>query len=102
MQSQPKLSKVVVEEPAKDKKIKITYTEFTTLTQLIVHTFRQFEKESGMESVSQSDIVNKLVMQIEVQENLHGTSMERAVELTQKIKNVIQHLITKENVLIVT
>jgi len=78
LQSQPKPSKVVVEEPVKDKKVKITYTEFTTLTQLIVHTIRQFEKESGMESVSQSDIINKLVQQIEVEDNIQGTSMERA------------------------
>jgi hypothetical protein len=37
-----------------------------------------------------------------VEDNINGTSMERAVETSKKIANVIQHLITKENVLIVT
>lgn len=101
-QSQPKSTKVIVEEPAKAQKVKITYDEFTKLTQLIVYTIRQFEKESGMESVSQADIVNRLIQQIEVEDNINGTSMERAVETSKKIANVIQHLITKENVLIVT
>lgn len=55
-----------------------------------------------MESVSQADIVNRLIQQIEVEDNINGTSMERAVETSKKIANVIQHLITKENVLIVT
>lgn len=55
-----------------------------------------------MESVSQSEIVNKLVTNIEVEEATTGTSLARAEQTTKKVQNVINHLITKENVLIVT
>lgn len=55
-----------------------------------------------MESVSQADIVNKLVQKIEVEDGPNGTTVERAVETSKKIQNVINHLITKENVLVVT
>jgi len=82
--------------------VKITYEEFQRLTKLIVITLQDFEKEQGLESASQADIVNRLVQKIEVEEGSGGTSIERTIDTSKKIQNVIQHLITKENVLIVT
>jgi hypothetical protein len=58
-------------------------------------------KNDGEESVSQHQVVNKLVQELELNEN-NGTTIERSVETTKKINNVIQHLITKENVLMIT
>ena len=73
------------EQSAANKKVKITYEEFARITELIVLTLREFEKESGMESVSQADIVNKLVEKIEVEEGQAGTSLVRAAETSKKI-----------------
>jgi hypothetical protein len=67
---------------------------------MIVQVIRDF-KAQGEESVSQAQIVNRLIHDIEVKEGT-GTSLERAEETSKKIANVIQHLITKESVLMVT
>ncbi len=39
---------------------------------------------------------------LEVQEGAAGTSLERAEQTSRKIAQVINHLITKENVLMIT
>lgn len=67
---------------------------------MIVNVIREF-KAQGEDTVSQAQIVNKLIEEIEIHEGT-GTSLERAEETSKKIANVIQHLITKENVLMVT
>lgn len=91
------------QQPAKQaetKKVKITYDEYHRIAQLILLTFKSVEKE-GQTSVSQADIVNKLVQKLEIEDG-NGTSVEKAHETSKKIQNVIQHLITKENMLLVT
>ena len=55
-----------------------------------------------MDSVSQADIVNRLVQRLEVEEGAAGTSLERTEQTSRKIQNVINHMITKENVLMIT
>ena len=54
-----------------------------------------------MESVQQAFIVNSLIEKLEVEEG-HGSSLEAAEATANKIKQVIQHMITKENILVVT
>jgi hypothetical protein len=39
---------------------------------------------------------------LEVEEGAAGTSLERAEQTSRKIQNVINHMITKENVLMIT
>ena len=39
---------------------------------------------------------------MEVEEGAAGTSLERAEQTSRKIQNVINHMITKENVLMIT
>jgi hypothetical protein len=68
---------------------------------MVVEAIRELKAESGEDSVSQAQIVNKLVHHLELQEG-SGTSLERSLETSKKISNVIQHLITKEDVLMVT
>ena len=58
-------------------------------------------KQAGEDSVAQAQIVNRLVQILEVQEG-SGTTLERSVETSNKISKVINHLITKEDVLMVT
>ena len=54
---------------------------------LIVATIKARERE-GSESVTQSEIINDIVKQLEVDES-HGTSMERALETSKKVANCI-------------
>ena len=83
-----------------ERKVKITFEEYQRISVLIVATIKARERE-GSESVTQSEIINDIVKQLEVDES-HGTSMERALETSKKVANCIQHLITKENVLMIT
>jgi hypothetical protein len=43
-----------------------------------------------------------MVRKIEVESNDRSTSVARGIETSKKIANVIQHLITKENILMIT
>lgn len=67
---------------------------------LIVGAVKEFEKE-GQESALQSDIINKVIQEI-VKVEGQGTSVEKAAETAKKVTNCINHLITKENVLMIT
>ena len=51
--------------------------------------------------MTQAEIINEIFKQIEVDEG-QGTSMQRALETSKKVANCIHHLITKENVLMIT
>ena len=46
--------------------------------------------------------MNAMVRKIELDSDERSTSMEKSVETSKKIANVIQHLITKEGLLMVT
>jgi hypothetical protein len=45
---------------------------------MITETVKELSDSSGMDSVSQADIVNRLVERVEVHEGAAGTSLERA------------------------
>lgn len=45
---------------------------------MITATVKEYEEESGMDSIAQADIVNRLVNRLEVEEGSAGTSLERA------------------------
>ena len=83
-----------------EKKTKITYEEYLLLSELIVTVIKEFESE-GFESCVQSEIVNKVIQKIVVQDS-QGTSMAKSLETTKKITNCIDHLIKKENVIMIT
>ena len=67
---------------------------------MIVAVMKEFEN-NGSENVLQSDIINRIVEKIEIESSDAITSPEKAVETSDKVKNVISHLITRENVLMV-
>lgn len=67
----------------------------------ILQYMKQCEKD-GNDTVQQHEIVNAMVQKIEVEGMGHSTSVEQSVETSKKIGNVINHLITKENILVVT
>lgn len=87
-------------ENAQPKKVKISFDEYQRYSFLIVQVMRDFEQQ-GRDNVQQSDVINRMVQKMLVEMSHAVTNEEKTVESTTKIKHVIQHLITKENVLMV-
>lgn len=77
------------EDQTQSRKIKITYDEYQKLAQMICKTVKQNEEQTGEESMSQADIVNRLVSRLEVEEGAAGTSLERAEQTSRKVQQVI-------------
>jgi hypothetical protein len=92
-----------MEKSKENKKVKITYDEYKKYAIMVTGIIKDMERE-GQDSVVQSDVVNKLVQKLELEDGAAegNACIERTLETTKKIQNVIQHLITKENVLMVT
>ena len=82
------------------RKVKITFEEYEKLSKLIVSTIKTFERD-GHDSIAQHEVVNSLVQRIEIDDG-NQTSIEQSVETSKKIQNVIDHLIKKEKVLMIT
>ena len=83
-----------------EKKVKITYEEFQRLSMLIVGAIKELEHE-GQESAAQAEIMNRVIQKI-VQDDSTVMSVEKAAESAKKVANCINHLITKENILMIT
>ena len=62
---------------------------------------KEFEV-SGEENIQQARIINRMVQKLELEDNQSSTSLERSIETSKKVQNVISYLITKENVLMVS
>ena len=89
-----------VQEQTSRNKVKITFDEYQRLSVLITGILKKFEHE-GQESVQQSEVVNRVIQSIVLDEGA-GTSVEKAAETAKKVSNVIHNLISKENVVVVT
>lgn len=87
-------------EGTQPKKVKISFDEYQRLSYMAVAVMREFEVQ-GRENVQQSDVINRMVQKMLVEMSHAVANEEKTLESTNKIKNVIQHLITKENVLMV-
>lgn len=83
-----------------DKKVKITYEDYQRISLIIAGELKTAEN-AGDESLQQSEIVNKVLHKI-VRDEGAGTSVEKAAETAKKIANCINHMITKEGVLMIT
>ena len=77
------------EDQTQSRKIKITYDDYQKIAQMICKTVKQNEEQTGEESMSQADIVNRLVSRLEVEEGAAGTSLERAEQTSRKVHQVI-------------
>ena len=62
---------------------------------------KDFER-LGDDNVRQGDIVDKMVQKIELESNERHTSIENAQETSKMVANVITHLISNENILMIT
>lgn len=85
----------------------MTYQEYTRLSELIVITMQEMAKEQGVESIVQAHIINHLVAKLN-NKDANGAdigvnpSLNAASEQVKKITKVLQQLISKEGILIVT
>lgn len=85
------------------RKVKITFDEYRKYAIMITGEIKQMER-AGQDSVSQADVVNRLVQKLELEDGLDQgqQTLEASLQLTKKLQNVIQHLIMKENILMIT
>jgi hypothetical protein len=79
----------------------MTYDEYRRFALMIVHIMKDFER-SGEENVVQSDIINRMVQEIELEAQDRQTSIERSVETSIKIGLIIDYLIKNENILLIS
>lgn len=78
----------------------MAYDEFQKLSYLIVTVMKDFESQDR-ENVPQSDVINRAVQKMLVEMSYAVANEEMTMETTNKIAHVIQHLINKENVLMI-
>lgn len=88
-------------QPAPSKKVKISFEEYQKLSFMIVQAMKEFESQ-GQENVQQSDIINRMVQKLEIENTDAATSVEKSIETSKKVANVISFLIAKENILMIT
>jgi len=98
-QSQGQRDAPEVAAPA--KKVKISFDEYQRLSYLIVAVMKEFEAQ-GLENVQQADVINRMVQKLEIENTGASTSVERSIETSKKVSNIISYLITKENVLMIS
>mgnify|MGYP000111294196 CR=1 FL=1 len=55
---------------------------------MIISIFKELER-TGVENVQQSEIINRMVQKIELEGQERSTSVERSVETSKKVANVI-------------
>jgi hypothetical protein len=96
----------IAEAPAAEtqqasRKVKISFDEYQRLSLMIVAVMKEFESNK-QENVQQSDIINRMVQKLEIESNEAATSIERSVQTSQKVQNVISYLISRENVLMIS
>lgn len=83
-------------------KIKITFDEYQKIAVAVVECIQRLEEQGGgQENIMQKDIVDAIVKKFELEER-RETNISQTIETTKKIQNVIQNMITKENILLVT
>ena len=83
------------------KKVKISFDEFRKLAFMIIGIMKEFER-AGDDNVRQGDIVEKMVQKIELDGSERQTSLERTLETSKKVQNVISYLINNENILMIS
>lgn len=86
---------------ADGKKVKISFDEFRKLAIMIITMMKEYER-AGDDNVRQGEIAEKIVIQIELHDREHQTSIERSAETLKKVNNVINYLINNENILMIS
>ena len=69
---------------------------------MIIQIMKDFERFDQEDNVQQSQILEKMVQKLELENPDRQTSIERTMETSKKVQNVIQYLIQNENVLMIS
>jgi hypothetical protein len=101
MEGQQAAAEAQEQQAAPSKKVKISFDEYQRLSYLIMATMKEFEAQN-QEHVQQAEIINRMVQKLEIENTEASTSVERSIETSRKVSNVISYLISKENILMVT
>ena len=83
------------------KKVKISFDEFRKLAFMIISIMKDFER-AGEDNVRQGDIVERMVQKIELEGTERQTSLEKTMETQKKVSNVVQYMISNENILMIS
>jgi len=67
---------------------------------MIVEVMKEFQR-NNQDNVQQLAIINRMVQRLEV-EDIGSTSVDKSIETSKKIQNVISYLISKENLLMIS
>jgi DNA replication licensing factor MCM6 len=95
---QMEVEEPVAQDQQEGKKVKISFDEFKKLAIMIM---KEFER-AGDDNVRQGDIVERMVQKLELDEAEHQVSLERTLETSKKVANVISYLINNENLLMIS
>lgn len=68
---------------------------------MIIQIMKDFERDNE-DNVKQSDIVERMVQKIELENTERQTSIEKTLETSKRVQNVIQYLINNENILMIS
>jgi len=77
------------------KKVKMTFDYYKKYAFMIINIMKEFENH-GEENVRQQDRVDRMVQEIEVVSNERHTSIEKGIQTSKMVANIIQYLITNE------
>lgn len=83
------------------KKVKVSFEEYQKLSMMIVETMKEFEAQ-GQENVQQAEVINRMVQKLEIENTDQSTSVEKSIETSKKVGNIISFLIARENLLMIT
>ena len=89
-----------IEEPETSKIIKMTYEEFMKHSKMIVAIMKEFQMQDE-DNVRQGDLVERIIQKL-IENGDAQASIEWGVEYTAKLNNIVQYLISRENVLMIT
>ena len=99
--SQTPVEQEATQTQAPKGKVKISFDEYQRLFLMIVAVMKEFEG-SRQDNVQQADLINRMVQKLQIENSDAATSIERSVQTSQKVQNVISYLISKENILMVS
>lgn len=90
------------DQPAAEaKKIKISFEELRKLAFTIIAVMKEFESK-GEDNVRQGDVIDQAVQKLDLESQEHSANVDRAAETAKKINHVINYLVNKENILMIS
>ena len=68
---------------------------------MIVEVMKEFQAQD-QDNVQQSEVINRMIQKLEIENLDSSTSVQKSIETSKKVSNVIQYLIKSENVLMIS